>query len=80
MQNGEWLAQAAYYTSAGFATLLTIGLVVLFHRPMLRLMALLLMPLAPLARSTYWLLARTPLRQGALRRYFYDARHRTVAA
>lgn len=80
MQKGEWLAQAAYYTSAGFATLLTIGLAILFHRPMFRLVALLLVPLAPVARSTFRLLARTPLREGALRRYFYDARHRTATA
>lgn len=77
--NTKWMATASYGTAAVFAALFLAGMVTIAWRHLLRLIALLLTPLAPLTRSTCQLLARTPLRRGALRRYFYPARHRQLA-
>lgn len=78
--NTAWMITASYGAAALFASVFMIILIAVAHRYLLRLIALLLAPTAPIIRSMCAFLARTPLRDGVLRRYFYPARHRNPLA
>lgn len=78
-ENTQWMATASFALVFIFAGMIVLTVVFLAWHKLLRLAALLLTPLAPIARSTTGLLARTPLADSTLRRYFYPARHRAPA-
>lgn len=78
-ENTQWMATASFALAFIFIGIIALTIIFLAWNKLLRLTALLLTPLAPIARSTFGLLARTPLADSTLRRYFYPARHRAPA-